>query len=230
MRRLTPTEDGSVTLYVPTLNEHYHSVHGAIQEAQHIFIRAGLFHFLETHPDHITPENPLHILEAGFGSGLNAYLTLLQAIDKKIPIHYHSLEKYPLTTSEIQALNYPEQIGKDRHLFQELHHCSWNTPHRLSSYFILHKQQADFREIDFQNRFHIVYFDAFNPEVQPHLWTEAVFQRFYQAMRTDSLLVTYCVKGIVKQALRANGFTLKRLPGPPGKREMLRATKGEQQA
>ena len=228
MHQLIPTEDGSVTLYVPALNEHYHSVHGAIQESQHIFIQAGLFHFLDTHPEFVTTEYPLHILEAGFGTGLNAYLTLLQATEKKIHIHYHSIEKYPLNDTEFEILNYPDQLaGADRQLFLELHRCSWEVPHSITPYFTLHKQQGDFREIDFDNQFHIVYFDAFNPDVQPHLWTESVFQRFNKAMRKDSILVTYCVKGIVKQALRTNGFTLKRLPGPPGKREMLRACKSE---
>jgi tRNA U34 5-methylaminomethyl-2-thiouridine-forming methyltransferase MnmC len=226
MHQLIPTEDGSVTLYVPALNEHYHSVHGAIQESNHIFIQAGLQYFLETHPDYFNQENPLFILEAGFGTGLNAYLTLLQAIALKIPIQYHSIEKYPLTEAEIESLNYPDQItGADRQLFRELHHAPWNKPCSLSPYFMLHKHEEDFREIDFQDQFHVVYYDAFNPDVQPHLWTTEVFQRFYQAMQQDSILVTYCVKGIVKQALRANGFTLKRLPGPPGKREMLRASK-----
>ena len=226
MHRLIPTEDGSVTLYVTALNEHYHSVYGAIQESQHIFIQAGLRYFIETHPDKISSDTPLHILEAGFGTGLNAYLTLLQASQYQIPIHYHSIEKYPLSETEIQALNYPQQLGEtDTTLFQQLHRCAWETDHILTPYFTLHKQQTDFREIQFSPQFHLVYFDAFNPDVQPHLWSEEVFQRFHQAMLPDSFLVTYCVKGIVKQALRANGFTLKRLPGPPGKREMLRATK-----
>lgn len=224
------TEDGSTTLYVPELNEHYHSVHGAVQESLHIFIRAGMEYFLETYPDRITAENPLHILEAGFGTGLNAYLTLLKASELQIPVRYHTIEKYPLSPEEIKVLNYPEHIESgDKHLFDRLHLCPWENEQPITPYFSIYKHQADFRNIDFPPQFELVYFDAFNPDVQPHLWTTEVFIHFYQALHPDSLLVTYCVKGIVKQALRASGFTLKRLPGPPGKREMLRATKNAPQ-
>lgn len=226
MHEIIPTEDGSVTLYVPALHEHYHSVHGAIREALHIFIRAGLEYFTDTHPDRLHAQTPLYILEAGFGTGLNAWLTLLRATALKIPVCYYSLEKYPLKPEEIKALNYPAQISAAApQLFYELHQCDWEKEVRLTPYFRLCKQQTDFREISFPSQFDLVYFDAFNPEVQPHLWTTAVFERFYQSMKADSLLVTYCVKGIVKQALRTVGFSLKRLPGPPGKREMLRAKK-----
>lgn len=226
MHEIIPTEDGSVTLYVPELNEHYHSVHGAVQEAMHIFILAGVEYFLKRYPQRITPETPLHILEAGFGTGLNAYLTLLYAEESGTPVCYHSIEKYPLADRETDLLNYPELIGSaDRQLFRQLHDCPWETAQQLTSHFTLYKHRQDFRDIWFSSHFDLVYFDAFNPDVQPHLWTAEVFERFFQALKPDSLLVTYCVKGIVKQALRKVGFTLKRLPGPPGKREMLRATK-----
>lgn len=226
MHEITPTEDGSVTLYVPQLNEHYHSVHGAIQESQHIFLGAGMGYFLTTWPERITPLHPLHILEAGFGTGLNAYLTLVRAEELQVPVCYHSLEKYPLSPEESTLLNYAELINfPNKNLFQELHRCSWGKEHQLTSHFRFCKHQEDFRNIGFQGQFDLVYYDAFNPDVQPHLWTTKVFERFYEAMHPESLLVTYCVKGTVKQALRSVGFTLKRLPGPPGKREMLRARK-----
>lgn len=226
MHEMILTEDGSITLYVPELNEHYHSVHGAIQEALHIFIHAGFEYFLSTHPEQISSGKPLYILEAGFGTGLNAWLTLLRATELKIPVCYYSIEKYPLPPEEISALNYPALVwATDPQLFHELHHCDWEADKSLTPYFCLHKCRADFRDVNFPAQFDLVYFDAFNPDVQPHLWTSEVFERFYQAMKPDSLLVTYCVKGIVKQALRTVGFSLKRLPGPPGKREMLRAKK-----
>lgn len=226
MHQIIPTEDGSVTLYVPGLNEHYHSIHGAIQESKHIFIRAGMEYFLETHPDRITAPQVLRILEAGFGTGLNAYLTLLRATELKIPVYYYTIEKYPLSPEEIKVLNYPEcLVSGNKQLFSQLHQCPWECDQPLTPYFSICKHQADFRDIGFFQQFDIVYFDAFNPDVQPHLWTTEVFSHIYQALRPDSLLVTYCVKGVVKQALRTAGFTLKRLPGPPGKREMLRATK-----
>lgn len=228
MHQVISTEDGSTTLYVPGLNEHYHSVHGAIQESRHIFIRAGMDYFLEKYPERITAGRPLSILEAGFGTGLNAWLTLLRSDELQLPVCYHSLEKYPLEESEIEALNYPEQIpSADHNAFYALHRCEWGKEQQLTPRFRFCKYREDFRNMDFPAQFDLVYFDAFNPDVQPHLWTVEVFERFYKALRPGGLLVTYCVKGIVKQALRQTGFSLKRLPGPPGKREMLRATKPE---
>lgn len=224
--QLIPTEDGSVTLYVPELNEHYHSVHGAIQESIHIFIRAGIDYYRQNHSGNISPERPIHILEAGFGTGLNAYLTLIYAKEQQIAVRYHTLEKYPLTDEEIATLNYPEQTeSQGREWFDALHACPWGEEQQLLPSFYFCKHHQDFRDTDFSSQFDIVFFDAFNPDVQPHLWTAEVFGRFHQALRPGGVLVTYCVKGIVKQALRQVGFTLKRLPGPPGKREMLRATK-----
>lgn len=226
MHEIIPTEDGSTTLYVPQLNEHYHSVHGAIQESRHIFLQAGMEYFLETSPEKNTPSFTLHILEAGFGTGLNAYLTLIRADELQCPVCYHTIEKYPLDKEDINRLNYPENIGfTHSELFYQLHDCPWEKEQQITPYFCFCKHRQDFREIYFPEQFHLVYFDAFNPDVQPHLWTTEVFARFHQAMLPESLLVTYCVKGIVKQALRTVGFTLKRLPGPPGKREMLRAKK-----
>ena len=179
--QLIQTEDGSITLYVPELNEHYHSVHGAIQESIHIFIRAGLDFYL-TSPEHRPP-------------------------------------------TEVPLSNPDQRPAADPGSFAMLHDAPWDCGEQITPLFHLHKYRTDFRSIQFQARFDIVYFDAFNPEVQPHLWTPEVFSRFAQALKPGGILVTYCVKGIVKQALREVGFTLKRLPGPPGKREMLRATK-----
>lgn len=219
------TEDGSSTLYVPELNEHYHSVHGAIQESMHIFIRAGI----EFYRGQQTPAtNPLHVLEAGFGTGLNAYLTLIHASGADTPVVYHSFEKYPLPATEAARLNYKDHtVYAHPEHFGLLHASPWETTTEIAPGFFLNKHKADFREVCFPPLFDIVFFDAFNPGVQPHLWTEEVFNRFYAALKPGGILVTYCVKGIVKQALRNVGFTLKRLPGPPGKREMLRATKPE---
>lgn len=224
-REFIQTEDGSTTLYVPELNEHYHSIHGAIQESAHIFIGAGIRYYEETHNRNT---EPLRILEAGFGTGLNAYLTLIQAAKENIRVIYHSFEKYPLLATEAEQLNYKTNIpySHPEH-FALLHSTPWETETEIIPGFSLHKHQADFRDVCFTPQFDIVFFDAFNPDVQPHLWTEEVFQKFYVALKPGGILVTYCVKGIVKQALRSVGFTLKRLPGPPGKREMLRATKPE---
>lgn len=218
------TGDGSTTLYVPELNEHYHSVHGAVQESMHIFIGAGIDFYRQAHPE----TSPLQILEAGFGTGLNAYLTLIYAAGQQMPAIYHSIEKYPLAADEAARLNYAGLVpyAHPEH-FRLLHSSAWETDTEIVPGFTLHKHQADFRTPCFPPEYDIIFFDAFNPDVQPHLWTEEVFRRFYAALKPGGILVTYCVKGIVKQALRQVGFTLKRLPGPPGKREMLRATKPE---
>lgn len=216
------TEDGSTTLYVPELNEHYHSIHGAIQESVHIFIRAGI----EFYRDNRSGSSPLKILEAGFGTGLNAYLTLVNATQQEIPVVYHSLEKYPLTPEEAARLNYIDHIPYScpEH-FIRLHEIPWDTLTVISPVFSFCKHRQDLRDTCFPAEFDLVFFDAFNPDVQPHLWTAEVFRQFFDALKPGGILVTYCVKGIVKQALRQVGFKLKRLPGPPGKREMLRATK-----
>lgn len=222
MRQLILTEDGSSSLFVPELKEHYHSVHGAVQESTHIFIRAGWDYYRERHPGKM----PVSILEAGFGTGLNAWLTLSAAGEAGVPVFYHSIEKYPLTPEEYGALNYARQFPRpQQELFEALHRAPWQAATALTPLFTLYKEEGDFRSFGLQRPADLVYYDAFNPDVQPHLWTAEVFARFYEALVPGGVLVTYCVKGIVKRALREVGFTLRRLPGPPGKREMLRAEK-----
>lgn len=222
MRRIILTEDGSSSLYVPALNEHYHSIHGAVQESMHIFIRAGIYSYLQQ----FAGKTSLKILEAGFGTGLNAFLTLIFSEKEKIPVYYHTVEKYPLTEEEYHLLNYTTEIPFARQeLFEELHRCTWEEQHELSQFFRFYKQKEDFRNLVLSQKYDIIYFDAFNPDVQPHLWSTEVLRRFYETLVPGGILVTYCVKGIVKRALREVGFTLERLPGPPGKREMLRASK-----
>lgn len=216
-REFIETGDGSSTLFVPGLNEHYHSVHGAIRESLHIFIKNGLEHYGQTETN---------ILEAGFGTGLNAYLTLIHAHRNNLKVVYHSFEKYPLSTEEAEQLNYKQIIEWDTpSLFDRLHECPWEEDVAISPNFTLHKHNGDFTEVDFNGEFDIIFFDAFNPDVQPRLWSEEILSKFGKALHPGGILTTYCVKGIVKQALRNIGFSLKRLPGPPGKREILRGTK-----
>lgn len=216
-REIFITEDGSSSLYVPALNEHYHSVHGAIQESMHIFIQAGIEYY---------NNQTIHILEAGFGTGLNCYLALLNAQSTNRHITYHTYEKYPLTPEEINALNYPLSISPEtKETFLNLHYSPWEQEIEITPNFTLCKHQADFSEVNYSSTFDIVFFDAFAPEVQPHLWTIELLQKFYDALKDNGIFVTYCVKGIVKQRLRDIGFKIQRLPGPPGKREILRATK-----
>ena len=218
---LQTTADGSHTLFVPELNEHYHSTNGAIQESGIVFIQNGL---------HYLPEclNEINILEVGFGTGLNALLTVLFAKKQRRKINYVAVEPNPLEPELLVELNYPSLIGSTEAegYFKKLHEASWVYPAFLSDYFIISKIQAQLEEIALRDeQFHLVYFDAFGPEVQPELWTEQVFIQLYKCMKPDGILVTYSCKGIVKRALKAAGFIIEKLPGPVGKREVLRAVK-----
>lgn len=213
-RELKVTEDGSHTFYMPDLDEHYHSTHGAIQESMHVFLNAG-FNYSE--------KETINILEIGFGTGLNCYLTALEAKKQNKKVIYHSIELYPLEKELVDKLNYADQDNLD--LFKSLHSCEWNKDVPITDNLILQKLQGDLTTYQFPQTYDLVYFDAFAPDVQPDLWSLEIFEKIYQSTNSEAFLTTYCTKGIVKRALRAAGFKVKRLPGPPGKREMLRATR-----
>lgn len=214
---LVLTSDGSHTLFVPEIDECYHSSHGAIQESRHIFIEAALNH---------SEKLALSVLEVGFGTGLNAFLTLLEAESCSKFIHYTSLEKYPVDVEKAILLNYPELIDAgSRNLFEKLHSCSWNEKVPLTSLFELEKVKCDFSNYQFNSSYDIVFFDAFSPEKQPEMWTQLLFEKIYAHCNRDAILTTYCAKGMVRRALQNAGFVVERLPGPPGKREFLRAMK-----
>lgn len=218
MITLEPTADGSNTLFVPELDEHYHSVKGALTESQHIFIQMGL--------NHSQAESP-HVLEIGFGTGLNAFLTLLEAEKQSRKVCFTSIERYPLKEDIVRKLGYPEIIAPEKsEKFYALHTAPWNQSVEIPSYFTLHKIEGDFTHFDFQSHYDVVYFDAFAPEKQPEMWSQPLFDRLYQQMNPGGILTTYCAKGVVRRMLQAAGFTVERLPGPPGgKREILRASK-----
>ena len=223
-RKIIITDDGSSTIHLPEWNEQYHSKHGAIQEAYHVFIKHGLQYFRDQNPNF---EQPISILEIGFGAGLNAFITFLEAEKHCINIDYVGVEAYPVAMAEINQLNYPEalqELGKTD-VFKDLHKTKWEEPQNMSPFFILTKQKKFFSEIDDTNKCHLIYFDAFGARVQPELWTEGIFQKMYNALKNQGILVTYSAKGSVRRAMEAVGFKVERLPGPPGKREMLRATK-----
>jgi tRNA U34 5-methylaminomethyl-2-thiouridine-forming methyltransferase MnmC len=221
-RQIVITSDGSHTLYIPGLGEHYHSVHGAIQESEHVFIQAGLAFLNE--------RTPIRILEIGFGTGLNTLLTLKYASENNRTIEYTTLEKYPLQPNEYSLLNYGKLLGSDwENPFITLHTCGWEHENVITSLFKLTKMNVDMVAIDLENAFDLIYFDAFGPEIQPDLWSETVFQNMYRALCFGGILVTYSAKGQVRRNLLAAGFNVERIPGPPGKREMLRATKSRNQ-
>lgn len=220
-RSIITTSDGSKTIQIEGWNEQYHSIHGALQEAKHVYINAGLKTFLERQPK----QNALTLLEIGFGTGLNALLTALESLNISQEICYHGIEAYPVEAEELQALGYDTLIGSDPSIFQNIHNCSWHENHKILPHFSIVKRQAFFSDIAEVNAFDVIYFDAFGPRVQPDLWIESIFKKMYEALRPNGLLVTYCAKGSVRRCMQAVGFEVERLPGPPGKREMLRAIK-----
>ncbi|MCM4158062.1 tRNA (5-methylaminomethyl-2-thiouridine)(34)-methyltransferase MnmD [Gramella sp. AN32] len=221
-RKIIKTADGSVTIHLPEWNEQYHSKHGAIQEAQHVFIKSGLYYYLENFH-----KTEISVLEIGFGTGLNAFLTALEAAKLAIKINYTGVEAYPVKKDEIEKLNYPEAAKALNHkeLFQNLHKTSWEKEVVISPNFELLKQNKTFDQIDDQDKFDLIYFDAFGARVQPELWTEEIFHKMFSALKQNGTLVTYAAKGSVRRAMIACGFKVEKIPGPPGKREMLRAVK-----
>lgn len=215
---LKMTGDGSPTLFVPALNEHYHSVFGAIAESKHIYINYG-FNFIKDHDE-------INILEIGFGTGLNTFLTWLEARAGKVKVNYTAIEKYPMKAEIYRQLNYPELLGYsfEKECFIKMHELPWNNPGEISDGFILKKNHKSLDEYYPEvNHFDLVYFDAFGPEVQPEMWTLQVFQKLAAGLKRGGVLVTYSTKGSVKRNLKEAGFSIVKLPGPVGKREILRA-------
>ena len=207
------TDDGSTTLFVPELNEHYHSTKGARTESQHIFIDMGL-----KASDALAPR----ILEIGFGTGLNAWLTLEEAERSERNIHYTGLELYPLEWQMIEQLNYVT----DKELFEHLHTAPWQEAVSITTHFTLLKMEVDVNKWQTEESFDLIYFDAFAPEKQPEMWSQELFNRLYVLLNDGGILTTYCAKGVIRRMLQAAGFIVERLPGPPGgKREILRARK-----
>jgi len=230
---ISQTSDGSDTLFRKDLNEPYHSTFGAITESQHIFIN-GCFretlHNFPLDPSHQRPlqQNSINILEIGFGTGLNALLTLIESEKAERKTIYSALEPYPLDRVYWSGLNYPRLLHPDHiaALFPTLHLASWGQPNEISPYFILDKQSTPLEKyIPQENHFHGIYFDPFSPGVQPELWTEPIFQKLFTGMKPGGTLITYSVKGSVVRTCKAVGFKTEKLPGPPGKRHILKAIK-----
>jgi tRNA U34 5-methylaminomethyl-2-thiouridine-forming methyltransferase MnmC len=233
-RKIITTSDGSKTIQIEEWDEQYHSIHGAIQEANHVFLKHGLLFYCNTcHPECHTERSrsanenkSINILEIGFGTGLNTFLTLVKAKQLHQSINYVGVEAYPVSDEEINQLNYIELISHNHKTqFEKIHKVSWEGKHEITPNFQLEKQQKFFKDISAEDEFNIIYFDAFGARVQPELWTETIFEIMYKALKNNGVLVTYSAKGSVRRAMQSVGFTVERLPGPPGKRHMLRAQK-----
>ena len=220
------TADGSPTLYVPALDEHYHSHHGAAQESRHVFIEAGLRPLLAAGQGQAISE-PLRILEVGLGTGLNALLTLEAARPAAAHICYDGYETYPLPAAAVAALQGQwAAVPMLSQAFAALHAAPWGPATTLAPGFALIKMQQPVQQAALgTDLYHLIYFDAFAPEKQPELWTEAIFAQLYAAAAPGAVLVSYCAQGQFRRNLRAAGWLTEKLPGPPGKREMTRARK-----
>lgn len=218
---LIKTADGSNTLYVKGLDEHYHSIFGAIQESMHVFINAGL-HFIASEKT-----GTIKILEVGFGTGLNALLTAGEAAKLNRKINYTSLEAFPLKMELITKLNYVDCMKDEKltSVFNTIHTCHWEQDVAVTENFMLKKINNTLQQIVFDETYELIYFDAFGPRVQPEMWTDELFGKIYASTEKNGCLVTYCAKGEVKRALKRVGFAVETLPGPPRKREMIRAVK-----
>ena len=217
-REIIQTLDGSTTIQIKEWDECYHSKHGAIQEAKHVFIKNGLSLF---------ENQKISILEIGFGTGLNAFITLLEAKKMHQTIDYVGVEAYPISVDEVLLMNYVSELNatEESVLFDRMHESNWDEQIVLNNDFILTKRKQFFEEIDDENKFNLIYFDAFGYRVQPELWSTAIFEKMYKSLKTNGVLVTYAARGVVKRSMIEVGFTVEKLAGPPGKREMFRARK-----
>lgn len=221
---IEPTDDGSVTLYRSDIDEHYHSVKGALAEGRHIYVGLG-WRLMAGNMRKLPLGRPVRVFEVGFGTGLNAALTALEACQLKVPTEYLSIDLRPLPADMVNRLLpfQPEEISD---YFSGVNAAPWERTVQMSQYFSLHKIKTNLLTMELPGDLDVVYFDAFAPEKQPEMWTRSVFERLYSRMSPGGILVTYCAKGAIRRLLQETGFRVERLPGPPGgKREVLRATR-----
>ncbi|MCC8088466.1 MAG: tRNA (5-methylaminomethyl-2-thiouridine)(34)-methyltransferase MnmD [Rikenellaceae bacterium] len=214
--KIIQTEDGSATIVHPVYGDTYHSLRGAVGESEHVFIRNGLERIGKKH---------LKILEIGFGSGLNALVTLKHITENRISAEYHTVEKFPVSAETVLKTGYADIFPGYHDFFYRMHDCPWNEKTRLSENFFLLKLHKCLSDTEFDTTFDVIYFDAFSPDTQPELWTTEVFTKLFECTEENGILTTYSSKGSVKQALRNAGYTVKRLGGALGKRHMLNAIK-----
>lgn len=218
--KIIKTSDGSHSLYLEDLDESYHSVHGAMNESNHVFIKNGLSHVAQNKTD-------ISIFEMGFGTGLNALVTRDYALHNKLKIRYTSIEKHPLELDLCQSLNYYKIIKSSnlKSFYESLHLGEWGSFAEIDERFFLLKIKGDIEFVNLNEKYDLIYFDAFGPRVQLDMWTVEIFQKLYNALNSNGVFVTYCAKGQVRRDLERVGFKMERLPGPPRKREMLRGIK-----
>jgi tRNA U34 5-methylaminomethyl-2-thiouridine-forming methyltransferase MnmC len=221
-RKLIITNDGSSSIFIPEMDETYHSFHGALQEAVHVFIKNGL---------NAIDKKEIAIFELGFGTGLNALLTLEASRNKEIQIDYTGIEAFPVEHELINSLNYTSIIAGDfENDFLKMHDISWDESHAIAKQFSLKKIHAKIQEVNIGvSQFDLIYFDAFGYRAQAEMWDVGIIQQMYDALKEGGVLVSYAARGQFKRDLKAVGFKIEALPGPPGKREMTRATKGPNQ-
>lgn len=217
-REILHTLDGSTTIHLPDWNESYHSKHGAIQEAYHVFIKNGFSLF---------QDKPMSILEIGFGTALNAFITFLESQKSLQTIDYVGVEAYPISEKEVLQMNYVAELNaeSEKNSFELMHQSNWEEKILIAPNFTLTKRKQFFDEISDENQYNLIYFDAFGYRVQPELWSTEIFEKMYNALKANGVLVTYAARGVVKRSMIEVGFTVEKLAGPPGKREMFRATK-----
>lgn len=216
--RIITTGDGSHSLYHEELHETYHSTHGALRESEHVFIEAG---FNRINVD----KKQIQLLEIGFGTGLNAWLTAKSSEKNGIMVNYFSLEPFPISSQVYHSLSFGETTAAEQNLLQQLHESPWEIETPIHPYFNLHKSTTRLQTFETDIKFDLIYYDAFGPPAQPEMWTKELLQKISNMMNSGGILVTYCAKGQVRRDLQSSGLTVERLPGPPGKREMLRAIK-----
>ena len=215
---LKPTDDGSPTLWDEVLGENFHSLHGALTESLHVFISGGL----EALPE----KGKIGIFECGFGTGLNAWLSAMHAEEMSIAVRYVAVDAFPVSEDVFGSLNYAADYTEAyRQMYEQIQKASWEEEVRVSPCFTLLKKEIRFEEYQAEEKFDLIYYDAFSPNIQPELWTVECFQKCYALLNPGGLLLTYSAKGEVKRALKEAGFTIENLPGPPGKREITRAVK-----
>ena len=217
-REIIITDDGSTTIRIPDWDENYHSTHGAIQEAKHVFIKNGL--------DLFQNQDSISILEIGFGTALNAFITFLETLNKE-KVNYVGIEAYPISEEEIAQMNYVSELEAEKYqdVFNKMHSCDWESQQKITDNFTLAKRKQFFQDIEDKEQYDLIYFDAFGFPLQPELWSETIFKKMFDALLPKGTLVTYACRSSIKNAMLSVGFSIEKLPGAPGKREMLRATK-----